>query len=333
MDMSARVEDLVAIEDRVSAARPIFIYNEAMPERVGSIPLQALIPARHIGAKALYFGPGMDPEVFLDRHPSKLMIFTKVFDDAALTLAQAAARRRIRIVGVFCDLHTAGDIGQRNKVLCELSDAIVAPTARMAAFMEEHFGKECSVIEEPVEYPRCPPRFSPAAPIKMLWFGHANNHDTLPSGLKALAQFRGAPLSLMIVSNDLPNVQSLQALSPNIPIGFMPWSPSIQFDMMRNSDVIFIPRHDIPAKQAKGQARVIASIQAGRVAIAHPLPQYQELGDFCFLSRDYGGALQAALNDRDKAVSRVAAGQRFIDTRFSQEACADKWRRQICALT
>ena len=75
---------------RVTEARPIFIYNIEPPEMAGSVSLQALIPARHIGAKALYFGRDMDPEPFLDRHEPKILIITKMYKDAPLKLAEVA---------------------------------------------------------------------------------------------------------------------------------------------------------------------------------------------------------------------------------------------------
>jgi hypothetical protein len=99
--------------------------------------------------------------------------------------------------------------------------------------------------------------------------------------------------------------------------------------MLNRCDVVFIPSNDTPAKRAKGQARPIAAIQAGRVAIAFPLPQYEPLSDFCFLGRDYAESLAAALTNTTAAERRVAAGQRYIDKNFSQEACADAWRRLI----
>jgi glycosyltransferase involved in cell wall biosynthesis len=326
MDLRSTTSSIASLDERVSNARPIFIYNAALPESVGSIPLHALIPARHVGAKALYFGGDMDAEAFLDRYAPRLLIITKMFDDAPLLLARAAAKRGIGIIGVFCDLHVVDKMGGRNRELCALSNAIVAPTGRMAAFMKEHFGRPCEVIEEPVEYPRGQPRFAPGQPIRVLWIGHPNNHDTLPDGLRALARFQGAPLSLAIVSSDLPDLQMLQKIAPSIRIDFLPWSPLIQYNMLDQCDLVFIPSHDSPVKQAKGQARVIATIQAGRVAVAHPLPQYEELADFCFLSRDYVHALEAALADPARAIQRITAGQRHIDERFSQEKCADKWR-------
>jgi hypothetical protein len=317
--------------DRIAEARPIFIYNAEPPERAGSIALQALIPARHLGAKALYFGAGMDPEAFLDRHAPKVLILTKAFDDGPLTLAVAAARRGIRIIAVYCDLHAGNEFAIRNTALSQMADRIVAPTRALALIIQEQLGRPCEMIEEPVENLPGTPLFSPRAPLRMVWCGHASNHDTLPHGLKALARFP-EPISLRIVSGLPPDTRTLRNIAPNIDMTFLPWSPMIQFDAIAQSDIVFIPSLDRLDKFSKGQARLVSAIQAGRVAIAHPLPQYLELTDYCLCDRDYLKALETALADPEAAVARVTAGQRYIAGRFAPEVCADKWGALISSL-
>jgi hypothetical protein len=342
MTVSVDSGDRKQIDDRVWAARPVFVYNAEVPESVGSIPMHALIPARHIGAKALYFAAGDDPGSFLDRHRPKIVIITKAFDDGPLNLAREAKRRDIRVICTVCDLHIAdeggiaghgsGQYGRRNDELFRLADAVVAPTAQVKKFTEEFFGRACLIIEEPVEYPRRPPRFSPDVPVRVLWTGHPNNHDTLADGIRALSQFRRQPLSLMIVSSAPPALDELSAIAPNMKIGVVSWSPLVQFSMLDKCDVVFVPSRDLPVKQAKGQARLVGALQAGRVAIVHPLPQYQELADYCYCSRDYAKSLDEAMANPAEAIRRIEAGQRCIDARFSQEACADKWRTLIGSL-
>ena len=57
----------------------IFIYNSPIPDVIASIRLVALIPARHIGLRVLYFGAGMDASEFLDRYrPSAIILTTAV---------------------------------------------------------------------------------------------------------------------------------------------------------------------------------------------------------------------------------------------------------------
>lgn len=303
--------------------------------------MQALIPARHIGAKALYFGSGMKAETFLDLHKPSILIITKMMDDEPLKLAAAAKQRKIPVVGIFCDLHIAGmsgnigsaEMADRNKLLCELIAAAVAPTKYVAELTSKHYGIDCGVIEEAIEYPRCDPTFLPSSPIKVLYTGHPSNHDTLVTGVRLLARFSDTPLNLMIVSSRAPDIEAIKKAAPKMQVGFIPWSPLNQFHAFQFSDVVFVPSKDEPAKHAKGQLRVLSAIQMGKIAIAFPLPQYLELKDYCYCGTEYAELLKRAIQRPDEVRQKILAGQECIDQRFSGEACGDKWSALIKKLT
>lgn len=324
----------------MTSSLPTFIYNAPLPEMLGSINVQALIPARQIGAKALYFGGEMEPEAFLDRHRPSVLIITKMVDDGPLRLAEAAKKRGIPVVAVFCDLHVAGKhqtgdakLAGRNEALGEIATAVVAPTEHVAAFVREHYGLACGVIEEAVEYPRAAPAFAPASPVKLLYTGHPSNHDTIVDGVKALARFTGAPLSLVIVSSQPPNIEEIRRAAPGMHVGFIPWSPLNQFQAFHYCDIVFVPSKDEPSKHAKGQLRVLSAIQMGKIAIAYPLRQYLELQDYCYCGTEYGELLARALKNPAEVKGRILAGQHCIDRRFSPEVCGDKWQALIDKLT
>jgi hypothetical protein len=115
-------------------------------------------------------------------------------------------------------------------------------------------------------------------------------------------------------------------------IQVLSWSIATQYAAMANCDLIFIPSHNAPDKRVKGHSRVVEAINAGRLAIAYPLPQYQELADYCYVSADYGASIRAALADPQAALKRIENGQRYVDTRFAAEVIADKWRALIGSL-
>jgi hypothetical protein len=306
----------------------VFIYNLDPPELSGSILLQALIPARHIGAKALYFGPGMDAEAFLDRHKPGALIITKIFNDSPIALAEAAHRRGIKIVGVFCDINSR--LEERNTKLAPYLSAAVAPTQAGVKLVESYLAMSCRMIEEPVTVPRKDVRFAPGPALQVLWFGHGTNHDTLHPGMQAIVGYR-KPVTFRIVSNVQPDWQGMPQ-APNVKVVFHAWSPLMLVQCLAQADVVLLPSFDREDKFAKGQSRLVDAIQYGRVAIAHPLPQYQELSDFCFCSRDYLGVLEYAVSHPQEAIKRVEAGQRYIAERFSADACSDKWAQLIANL-
>lgn len=312
----------------------MYIYNLEPPDPLGSIRIFAFIPARHIGLRALYFGRDMDPGAFLDRHRPSALLLTKAFDRSIIALAQAAVARGIPVVTALCDLHFSGDSGQRNRELCALSKAVVVQTIAMADEVKRHFGMDCTFIEEPIEYPRERPRFAPGRPLNVLWYGNAINHDTLEAGISALAAAQLGPINFMIVSDQMPEFMGngFSAQPKDMEFQVLSWSMSTQYAAMAHCDFVFIPSHDTPDKRVKGHSRVVEAINAGRLAIAYPLPQYLELTDYCSVGADYGASIRAALADPQAALKRIESGQRYVDTRFAPEVIADKWRALIASL-
>src|SRR6266496_2816340 len=128
----------------------IFISNSPLPDVIASIRLVALIPARTIGLRVLYFGARMDAKGFLDKHRLSAIILTKAGEDGIVELARAAAARHIPVATTLCDHHFAGEIGRRNRQLCDLSKAVVVQTQPMAHEIFRHYGKSCAIIEEAV---------------------------------------------------------------------------------------------------------------------------------------------------------------------------------------
>jgi hypothetical protein len=312
----------------------VFIYNTPLPDVVASIRMVALVPARSIGLRVLHFGPGMEAKAFLDRHRPSALILTKAFDPSVIELAEVAVARRTPLITTLCDLHFSGESGRRNRRLCDLSQAVVVQTAPMADEVMRQFGKRCAIIEEAVEYPREQASFAPGRPLKLLWYGHSANHDTLSAGIAALAGAELGPITFMIVSNTMPEFMDGGFPTQPKDMGFevVPWSIMAQYSALAWCDMVFIPSSDTPDKRVKGHNRVVEAINAGRIAITYPLPQYRELSAYSFCDADYGASIRAALADPSGVLRKIEDGQRYIDARFACDAVAGKWRQLIGGL-
>jgi hypothetical protein len=327
----------IAMEESFQSAfvrDAIYIYNTILPDTIASIRVVALIPARHIGLRVLHFSEEDHVEGFLEKHRPSVLILTKAFDQSVVELAQTAATRGIPVVTTLCDLHFSGESGNRNRRLCELSKAVVVQTVPMAEEVMRQFGVRCTIIEEIIEYPRQRPQFTPGRPLKVLWYGHEANHDTLAAGIVALSKSGLGPLHFRIVSNALPDFMAggFPTQPRDMDVEVVQWSVAMQYSGMAWCDLVFIPSSNTLDKRVKGHNRVVEAINAGRLAIAYPLPQYRELADYCFCNDDYGAAIRSALAEPQAALNRIEGGQRYIDTRFAAAIVADKWRRLIGGL-
>ncbi len=305
--------------------RPIFVYSSPNPHLIASVRLSAIIPASHIGTEAAYFGRDMDPAAFLDKHRPTTLIITKAFDEGPLHLAKCAVARGVKIVTELCNSDQLSDAdGKMNAELAALSAGIVVHTPIMAKEAQRAFGKPCTIIEEPTEYPRGAAAFNPGAVIKLLWFGISAPHDTLHEGIKSLLRF-DRPMQLLILSNEIPTFLNEIVWPPSFRHRVVPWAFDIQYEGFKWCDLVFLPGLDRLDKQTRSPNRLVESINAGRLAIAHPLPQYQELADFCVCRSDYVDALRSALADLELSLAKIQRGQRYIAGRYSPHIVSRKW--------
>lgn len=310
----------------------IFVYNQKLPESLASTRVMALIPARHLGMRALYFGAGLDPDTFLDEHQPKILCLMKAADVSMLQLARRAKARGIRLISAYCDWYFDGEDGQLNRALSDISDSVVVQTCPMADEFERYFGKRPVLIEEAIEYPREHPKFSPDHVLKFTWYGRNTNFDALIPGLRRLARYRKRPMHILVIANKRPDIENLfghSSIPSNMRLDFDTWSMEAQYDAMQWCDFIFVPGLDVPSKLVKGHNRLVEAINAGRIALVYPLPQYKELSEYCWCNDDYSAGIDWALSKPDQVISRLARGQEHIDTRFSPKVVAGRWRAEI----
>ena len=310
----------------------IFVYNQKLPESLASTRVMALIPARHLGMRALYFGAGTNPDAFLDEYQPRVLCLMKAADASMLQLAKRAKERGVRLISAFCDWYFDGKDGQLNRSLSDISDSVVVQTRPMADEFERYFGRRPVLIEEAIEYPRETPQFAPGHTLKLTWYGRDTNFDALMPGLRRLARYRERPMHILVISNKRPDIERAfehSSIPSNMKFDSDTWSMEAQYDAMQWCDFVFVPGLDVPSKLVKGHNRLVEAINAGRLALVYPLPQYRELGEYCWCSDDYSAGINWALSHPDQVLSKLARGQEYIDTRFSPKVIAARWRAEI----
>jgi hypothetical protein len=81
-----------------------------------------------------------------------------------------------------------------------------------------------------------------------------------------------------------------------------------QWHELAECDAVLLPSFPARAKLVKGHGRLVQAIHAGRLALAYPLPQYEELADFCWCGEDLGAGLAWALAHPAEVLERIRAG-------------------------
>lgn len=300
------------------------------PERLASYRYVALIPAAALGAPVWRCDPATDVVAFLDLHQPEALILTKAFHPGFLALAQAAKARGIPVLAAMCDWHFDNPV---NIGLAGIAERIIVPTRAMADAVRAQYQREAVVIEDPYEGPRGAPRFSPGKVIRLLWFGHSANHDTLAAGIAQVGAGYRRDLHVDVITSEPENVSRVLAglprLKAHIEVEVFAWSLERQWELIEACDAVLLPSHGARDKVIRGHNRLVQAIHAGRLALAYALPAYRELDAFCWCGRDLGLGLTWALTHRAEVEKRIAAGQAAIDQRFAPARIAARWAEEF----
>lgn len=256
------------------------------------------------------------------------VIFSKVFSAQTVEVARRAKALGARIVFDVCDDHFDHPrFGETHRNLAVLADAMVASTEAMAARIREAVRRDARVIGDPVEGPRGTPRFrpSPEGPLRLLWFGHPTNLDTL-ADLPTMLDRIGRPVSLHVVTAPGHGAEAL-------PARFTPWSPEAVWQGLAECDAVTLPsRPDDPRKAVKSANRLLETLWAGRLPVAHPLPSYLPFAGTAAIGDDLAAMLAAALADSALVERRLADGVTVVEAQYSPARIGLAWHTLLLEL-
>lgn len=215
---------------------------------------------------------------------------------------------------------------------CELTVPCQALADRLAGVA----GKGIHVIEDPWESPRAnPPREALRDPLRVCWFGTLGpvNISVVESGLLQIAKrLAGKRVVVDVVTGEIRRElvrhigERLFECNPLFTTRFVPWSLEATWRAIEECDVVALPQERGEGMgNVKSHNRLVETIRGGRLAVASPIPSYQELADYAWLGEDLGEGVAWALEHPQAARERVAAGQAHITERFSPEVVGRKW--------
>jgi len=218
-------------------------------------------------------------------------------------------------------------------VSCEALRARLAPRARGAV----------TVIEDPYESPapREPrgPRSGAGAALRLCWFGNigASNFDMVAEAFKAIArgmQDRGLHIDIVTRADRRAAFSTLAGelarLHSSLTLEFIEWSPALTWAAIERCDVVVLPQDHVGSwGRVKSHNRLVEAIRGGRIAVASPIPSYEELQDFAWVGADLAAGVRWALANADEAVRRVAAGQHAVEQRFAPRVIGEKWAQAL----
>jgi len=335
--------DNVGTADYASARLRLLIPAAELARRgdatVQLIPLEMLRDARALEAppRVTHLVLGKMAAGFVQANES---LFRSVLD----TLN--GLRDEVRVVADLSDDYAAlGDalgapyLRSYQTTLLERFDVVVPCEALRARFAAEA-RRSVTVVEDPYESPAArAPRATPSDPLRLCWFGTLGdaNAAMVADRLEQLARaMHGSALQLEMVTHPARRalVEQLAArlarANPAVDVRFTGWSLESTWAAIDRCDFVVLPQDHLgPAGRVKSHNRLVEAIRGGRLAIASPIPSYQELAAFAWVGEDLAQGLHWALDHPDEALERVSAGQRAIEQRFAPAVIGAKWAQAL----
>jgi hypothetical protein len=253
---------------------------------------------------------------------------------------------RARLYADLSDDYAALGKEMRQPFLAEFQKALggcaslVVPCEALARAVSPHAKRGLTVIEDPYESAAAQPvRVDASSPLRLAWFGSLGsvNAGPLESAFDAVAAaFRERDIELEVVSA-MESREVVAAMRgrlreryPRLNIAFTPWSMAATEAAIERSGFVLLPQeHRSAWGQVKSHNRMVSVIRGGRLALAAPIPAYQELSRYGWVGEDLAAGLRWALANPAQAALRVAEGQRYVEARFSPEAVGRKWAQTL----
>lgn len=290
--------------------------------------------------------------LIIGKHAHLDPLVVKMQGERILAVVAAAKDRGVRTVADVCDdRFEHALLGAYWRELVSLVDEVVAGSEAMAAIVRTRTRAAVSVIGDPVAGACVAPRFAPAArrswlrrlagapsrPLQLLWYGHQSNLDELRDFSPGLALWIAGPgrdavdgVALTVMSAGGYGAEEVVAqhntAGAALRMRFVPWSLPAQAQALADCDMVVIPATlGTSEKRIKSANRLTAALWAGRPALAHPVPSYEEFRDYTWIGVDLFCGLDTALREPGAVLRNIKAAQEIIGRRYTPDAIGRLW--------
>jgi glycosyltransferase involved in cell wall biosynthesis len=213
---------------------------------------------------------------------------------------------------------------------------IIVPTAALASAVRSDARRGLHVIEDPCEGAAAGPvRVWSSGTVRLAWFGWISevNLALIERALQEMAAaFADRPVLVELVAQPaareavLAIAARLGNAHPRFSASFTPWSLAATDAAIERADFVWLPQeHKSAWGRVKSHNRLVSAIRGGRLAIASPIPAYEELSAYAWVGEPLAEGLRWALAKPQEAMQRVLDGQRYVAQRFSPETIGRRW--------
>jgi hypothetical protein len=191
------------------------------------------------------------------------------------------------------------------------------------------------VIPDPYEGPKGPARFEPGERLRLLWFGHPSNLDSLGAAMDDLIAYAAdQPLEITVLTQLTPDIEKgcddlSERSGSRLSISAKPWSLPGQWRALAACDAVIIPSRMAATRRAKSANRMIEGLWAGRPVVAQPLLAYEPFAEWAPTTPRLSDGCRRLFAERSRLPGRISAAQAYIQQTFAPTAVAAQWARVL----
>jgi glycosyltransferase involved in cell wall biosynthesis len=316
------------------------LSNGNLDSPLASVRYRVLTPIKHLQSKGYQSGivfvtsDQVNDQTFASMGVD-VVIFSKSFRAINHTLAEEAKAKGAKIIFDICDNHFHHtEFGSHYQAMATLADHVTCNTEKMLEIAGTYTNADLDLIPDSYEGPGSPPHFSPGNSLKLGWFGHPVNFDSLLAYLPELeALSKEVDLELHLLTATSPNMASpFRNIAPSLNIKLHTWSLDGQWTFLSNMDFIIIPSLEDETKLVKSANRLIEAMHAGTMAITNPLPAYEPFRDMAWVG-DINDGIRYCLEHSNEIPKRIQSAQKKIEQDFNPATVANLWQHAINKVT
>lgn len=306
---------------------------------VASTRLRCHLPIRYL-RKA-----GWDCEIFQRKRAQDygLVIFQKIYDEAAIGLALSLRSRGVPTVFDLCDNHfynptNTPDLAERAKRLQRMIEAVNLVSISTSELAHLVADRETVLIDDALDHfekagpsgSRTRLGGSASSELRLVWYGNAGS-QTPSFGLGHIKKViplledlhSRTPLTLTVISNSREIFRKVLPRTA-FPSRYHRWRSATFPRLFQENHVCLIPIEVNPFTVCKTSNRVALSLLLGVPVIADKIPSFQEFSQFIRLE-DWKNNLHAYASDADLRESDADSGQQYVLTKFTPDRVVSQW--------
>ena len=232
---------------------------------------------------------------------------------------------------------------------CKHAKHITTTCQRLKEKVIEYTGrKEITVIPDPTERPEEEAKFRVSGNMKLVYYGSHGNMkqiDWISEYKKILKKRPGTELKVITNKPEgIPKVKKHplwykgisrdgeKALRKEMQVFFdnniIDWTYGKQGSLVRECDLVVLPvNKDDHMTQCKGNNRPVDALRLGRFVITTPgCPSYESLKDYIWIGKNIVDGYLWAINNPEKVLWKIQAGQKHIRKFYTPEIIGNKWK-------